>query len=303
VQLEILNEKPENSDLFSISVSKIKQFKNCKAAYKHSYIDKLTKKTWDFNVFGSFLHEVLETYHQFLIDHPDSKYHEVLKDCFWKAYPTYEKQLLSDDLWTIVEDAKGIKNPVQGPYKLFQLNAFKKETFALAGLYLQNHGKALKENRAPDVESVEKAFYFKLDDKYLLNGFIDRVDRHPDGFKVLDYKSSNPRSRKYLAEDLFQLQTYSYVIWTLNPDIQKIHASYVLLRDQNSPIETTFEISDIENVAENMVNQAKLMQAEVGFKETPGTLCRYCSNLENCKPGADYVHEQNIKQLNRAKRY
>lgn len=301
MKIEILSEKPENTNLFNISVSKIKQFKNCKAAYKYAYIDKLPKKTWDFNVFGSFMHEVLETYHQTLIDHPDSKYNQVLKDCFWKAYPNYEAQLLSSDLWYMIEN-KDTREKVtyHKPFTPTQITKFKNDTFGLAGRYLALHGSQLKDGKAPQVSTVEQAFNLVLDDKILLNGFIDRVDLVPNGYHVLDYKSNQPRSRKYLADDLFQLQTYSYVLWVLNPNIEKIEASYLLLREPEKPIETNFEVKELPQVGENFLKQAELMQAEVGFKEEPGSLCRYCSFLDICKPGTEFVAEQDLNLRNRA---
>ncbi len=57
----------------------------------------------------------------------------------------------------------------------------------------------LEEEGLPNVIGVEKDFYINLNNKVLLNGFIDRIQIDPDGLiHVADYKTT--KDPKYLKD-------------------------------------------------------------------------------------------------------
>ena len=61
--------------------------------------------------------------------------------------------------------------------------------------YLNN----IKKNGMPNVIGVEMPFSFNIDDKSVVRGYIDRVDRvAPGEYRVVDYKTS--KNEKYLSE-------------------------------------------------------------------------------------------------------
>src|SRR5690606_681164 len=87
-----------------LSVSKVKTFDSCKAKYKYSYIEKLPKKEFEFHIFGTFCHDVLENFHLKLIelakegnisdknkdDAQIDRWPEIMKICFTEAVETFK---------------------------------------------------------------------------------------------------------------------------------------------------------------------------------------------------------------------
>ena len=57
---KLLKDKPNSFSGEWLSVSKVKTFKDCPAKYRYTYIEKLPRKSWEFQVLGQFAHSSLE---------------------------------------------------------------------------------------------------------------------------------------------------------------------------------------------------------------------------------------------------
>ena len=66
----VLSSREDAGTDFFLSVSKAKTFDQCKAKFKYQYIEKLPKKSWDFQIFGQFLHAILENFHELMLKKP-----------------------------------------------------------------------------------------------------------------------------------------------------------------------------------------------------------------------------------------
>jgi ATP-dependent helicase/DNAse subunit B len=196
---------PENySQHFKLSVSKIKTFESCKAKFYFSYIKYIQKKEWEFQIFGSFLHEVLERFEEFIKNGDSSEENVIMKKAFnnaWKAVPFKNGEKFTK--WSEKVSAEQ-----------------KKECLAILNSYLSLR-KSLKENgNVSKTLDTEKKFNILLQENLLINGFIDLLQEDSDGIlHVIDYKSSS--HTKYLKKDKFQLQTYAYALFLENPELQK----------------------------------------------------------------------------------
>jgi CRISPR/Cas system-associated exonuclease Cas4 (RecB family) len=260
VPATILSIRPDNKDLFTLSVSKVKTFDDCKAQYRFNYIEKLPKKDWDFLIFGKFIHHSLEAFHKALIEDSSQDINDLMKICFDSSSEEYKEKITEvqkTDIWTIL--TKYIAKP-------------KKPT--------------------SNIISVEKPFYIDIDGKILLNGYIDRVQIDADGvLHVADYKTT--KDKKYL-KDFFQLQTYAFVLMLENPDVEVVRASFILLRHDFEFLTKEYTRKDIAPIAEKFLTYADQINEEQLWRPNPKFLCKFCSFLESCEEGKNYLDKKGI---------
>lgn len=261
ILLDSSKEKPK-LDL-SLSVSKAKTFDDCKAKYKFCYIQKLPRIDRDFHIFGKFLHSTLESFHKTIIQNPEQKdqWKEVLSSSFSLAIDEYKEKITKDQI---------------------------KEGQSIVNTYKE----ILEEEGLPNVRAVEQGFLININDKILLNGFIDRVQVDPDGMiHVADYKTT--KDAKYL-KDFFQLKTYCYALMLQDESIKRIRSSFILLRHDFKYITEEFKREDIFPVAEKFVKYAKSIEEEKAWRPNPQFLCKYCDYLDSCKSGYEYLAKKGI---------
>src|SRR4051812_7002227 len=197
----IISARPEEPLDLNLSVSKVKTFKDCAAKFRFQYIEKLPRKDWDHHIFGKFLHEILENFHKAIINGNTDPFHILLTECFKMATENWKDKITKDQ---------------------------KKESWDILNVYLKQITDQKAKKTLPNVIHVEKEFYVDIDGKILLNGFIDRVQIDPDGvLHEADYKTT--KNKRYL-KDYFQLLTYAFVLCLEDPSLQKVRASYTLLR-------------------------------------------------------------------------
>jgi RecB family exonuclease len=169
----------------------------------------------------------------------------------------------------------------------------KKECWHIIDEYLRLVTNDKKNNLTANVLACEKNFELLIGGKVLLNGMIDRVQLDDDNIiHVCDYKTS--KNKKYLKDDFFQLLTYAYVIVTEDPNIEKVRASYILLRHNFEYITTEFQKNEILNVADKYVQYADQILAEKEFKPNPTNLCRFCDHVNICPEGRKMVDPTSI---------
>lgn len=248
----------------TLSVSKVKTFKDCPAKYKFNYIEKLPQKEWEFLSFGKFLHEVLETYYKSLLSGDNDSHNLILTKAWKLAFINWKAKLSGEQ----ITDAKKICNE-----------------------FLVDQ---LKTSKNTAVIGVEKSFYIDIDGKVLLNGFIDRVQLDADGvIHVTDYKTT--KNKKYLKNDFFQLLTYAYVMCLEDPSLKKVRGSYILLRHGFEMIVKEFERDEIMTMESKFLDYANNISAEKLFRPKPTMLCNYCSFLDACDAGQNFTGKQNVK--------
>lgn len=251
---------------FRLSVSKTKTFLDCKAKYKYTYIDKLPRKTWDFHTLGKFCHKVLEDFHNAYINGSQSPYNVTMSKAFKDAFELYRSEM----------------NP-----------EMKKECWKMIDQYLRLVTSDKRNNLAANVLACEKNFELLVGGKIILNGMIDRVQLDDDNvIHVCDYKTS--KNKKYLKEDFFQLLTYAYVIVTEDPSIEKVRASYILLRHNFEYLTAEFSKNDILKVSDKYIKYADQILNEKDFAPNPTNLCRFCDHVNICTEGRKIADPSSI---------
>jgi RecB family exonuclease len=254
------------TDELRLSVSKTKTFIDCKAKYKFCYIEKLPRKEWDFHVFGKFCHAALEWFHNQYIEGCLLPYNMTMNDAFKVAWAEYKDRMTPD---------------------------MKKDCWEILNKYLALITKDKQRGLPANVIKVEKRFDFAITDNLVLNGAIDRIQLDADNVvHVADYKTT--KNKKYLKNDWFQLLTYAYVIVSEDPTIEKVRASYILLRHDYEYITTEFSKEDILAVKAKYEAYAEQMRNEKEFAPNPTALCNYCDYLNSCPAGKAKSFNQNI---------
>lgn len=253
-------------DDLRLSVSKTKTFLDCKAKYKFCYIEKLPRKDWDFHVFGKFCHRVLEFFHQQYVDGCLLPYNVTMGDGFKVAMTEFKDKMTPE---------------------------MKKECWEIVNQYLKIVTKDKKSGLPANVINVEKRFEININDNLVLNGAIDRIQLDADNIvHVADYKTT--KNKKYLKNDFFQLLTYAYVIVSEDPTIEKVRASYILLRHNFEYVTQEFSKADILEVKDKYLKYADQILAEKEFVANPTNLCNYCDYLNNCPAGKSKAYDKQL---------
>ncbi len=258
IQATLLPKKDESNVDMTLSVSRAKMFDDCKAKFKFRYIDRLPRIDRDFLIFGKYLHQVLENFHRELIEKPERKndWHNVLKESLNAAYNEYSGSLTGLQC----KEAQDI---------------------------IDEYAELLEEDGLPDVIGVEKPFYINLNNKVLLNGFIDRVQIDSDGIlHVADYKTT--KDPKYL-QDFFQLMTYCYALCLEDESLKRVRASFILLRHSFDSLTQEFTRQEVISVAEKFLRYAYNIEEEKLWRPNPQFLCKYCDYVEYCREGKNFL--------------
>lgn len=256
---KILLAKPEESNLFKLSVSKAKTFKDCKAKYRFTYIEKLPRKEWDFHVYGKFLHEIFERFYQKRLNGDTGADNIVLSASWREAIANWKEKLSSEQI---------------------------KEAKETCVAFLKN----LKTDTSR-VIAVEDPFDIDIDGKVLLNGFIDRVQIDEDEMlHVSDYKTT--KKVEYLEKDFFQLKTYAFVMCLRDPNLERVRTSYILLRHGLRLIPKEFSREEIMKIEDKFLEYAEKIHAEKLFRPKTSPLCKSCDHLEICEEGLRFTGKQ-----------
>lgn len=258
VEATLLPTRDQSNVDMTLSVSKAKTFDDCKAKFKFCYIDKLPRVDRDFHIFGKYLHQILENFHLYIINNPERRddWVSVLKEASDSAYAEYSEQITGVQQ----KEAKDI---------------------------IREYQSILEEDGLPNVLAVEKEFYINLNNKVLLNGFIDRIQLDKDGLiHVIDYKTT--KDPKYL-KDFFQLMTYCYALCLGDESLTRIRGSFVLLRHNFDYLTQEFTRDEVISVAEKFLKYAYSIEDEKLWRPNPQFLCKYCDFLESCKSGKDFL--------------
>lgn len=263
IEAKLLPTKDKSDVDMTLSVSKAKTFDDCKAKFKFCYIDFLPRIERDFHIFGSFLHQVLENFHRDLLDNSSLQdtWSDVLDVAWDSAYSEYSEKITGDQY----KDAKKI---------------------------VDEYKDVLNEEGLPNVIGVEKSFYININNRVLLNGFIDRIQIDPDGLvHVADYKTT--KDPKYL-KDFFQLMTYCYALCLEDESIKRIRASFILLRHSFDYMTQEYTREEVIKVAEKFLKYAALVDDEKLWRPNPQFLCKYCDYLDHCREGRDFLIRRGV---------
>ena len=142
---------------------------------------------------------------------------------------------------------------------------------------------AMEDPRRLEPHAQEMAVSTELPDGFTLRGFVDRVDRSPDGkIRLVDYKTGRSPGAGYESKAMFQMRFYALVWWRMTGDVPA-RLQLMYLRDGQiisyDPAETELLATEKKVLA---LRDAIGRAVEDGFRPSPSALCNWCSFHEYC---------------------
>lgn len=243
----------KDSIILKLSASKVKTYHQCPRKYYYNYIEKLPKKQWDHFDIGTLAHGTLDLFHKKYMKDSEKKCNlaRIMKNAFKQQREQMEKTgHLTPEILLETRD--------------MLLN------------YLNN----ISENGiGSEILELEKEFILPLNDKYEIQGIIDRLDLDNDGvYHIKDYKTS--KKPKYMEPE--QLNIYGIYLLDKFPDIDFFRGSYIMLRFGNMHISYDFNRDDVEKKKKQLIEYASLITEEERWITRPSILCDWCDFKTAC---------------------
>ncbi len=148
-----------------------------------------------------------------------------------------------------------------------------------------------------NIVATEKRFYVPLNDKHVLNGIIDRIDKLPiGGYEVIDYKTSKKLPTQDEVDKDKQLCIYNFAVGALWPDVQDVRLTlYFLKFDQK--ITTTRRVDEVKSIKDEIIATADKIENESKWEPKSNPLCDWCEYGEFCPLQKDKIRSQNPKLI------
>jgi ATP-dependent helicase/DNAse subunit B len=264
-----------------LSHSKMSAYVECPYYFKMAYIDKvpLEIKGNYHTALGNGIHKVLEDFYKnkdYSIKYLDNLWEMVCKKGYTEKNGEFVSPILKDDQYDFPKGEEE-KNMLyyHGKKLLKEYFHKNKHSFGLNKL-------------------VATELNFKIEvgkGKVILNGYIDRVDRTPEGkLIVVDYKTGKEKTREEVDVD-FQLTMYSFAIRKTFGEIEdSLSLHYIksgnIIQSRRSKIHFDELLERVKYVKKGI--------EEKRFDPTEGDQCRYC--LYDCPLGIN--KESRIAYLN-----
>lgn len=124
----------------------------------------------------------------------------------------------------------------------------------------------------------------QIHESFEVRGFIDRVDRAPDGgIRIVDYKTGRSPSAGFESKAMFQMRFYALAWWRMTDEIPRLLQLMYLSDGQflrYSPDEDDLRSTERKILA---VRDAISRSADAGtFDPSPSRLCDWCSHRALC---------------------
>lgn len=241
--------------ILTLSPSRIKTYQQCPRKYYYTYVAKLPRKDWAHFTLGTLCHGVLEFFHEeYRKDGEKLNLKRLMKEAFRKQREVMKKENIDTDL----------------PAEILS------EARDLMAEYLE---RMEKQGIGSEILSLEENFNIRLDDKYSVQGIVDRIDMDPDGIMhIRDYKTT--KNLKYMEP--YQLQVYGMHLLNKYPDVDRFRGSYIMLRHKGKPVSYDFNAEDVRKIRASVLDYAARITQEERWITKGSGLCDWCDFKDPC---------------------
>lgn len=255
-------------EMLQLSPSRISDFQQCPALYKYRAIDKLPERPGLDALRGSLVHLILEKlYAKKAIDRTFDSATSSTMRC-WEELLSAEP-----DLICALDDK--IEYPLTLAHSIAQdrLDILFEEVKVLVANYF-----GLEDPTRVEPESTEKLIEFDLNPNLKIKGYVDRIDRSPQGWiRINDYKTGKSPNENFSTKAMFQLKFYALVIFKQINEIPKMLRLIYLKNSQILTYEPTIKdleltLAKVETIA-SQINEAKTTNL---WPTRVSKLCDYC---------------------------
>ena len=258
-----------------LSVSRLRRYEECPLAFYYQYVDKpepaLDAVRGEPAEFGTVLHDALERTYRWILDEElEGPFPEAEALEFFRL-AWIDSGLVGVGLYQEGRELLRRYATDTGRVDHMRTLAVEREFNLLVG----PTGCRL-------VDESEKTQWVEDADHFVINGYIDRVDKPESGtVEIIDYKSSRLLfSKEELADDL-QMSVYALVAQVLYPWATEIRMSFHMLRHGLRQT-TVRSIEDLESARQYVL--ALGTRTEKGpYKPKLNTHCGTCDHRARCE--------------------
>lgn len=257
--------------IIKTSYSALDTFKQCPLKYKFQVIEKIKAPKSKEAVFGNKIHSALEYFHK---KQPASP---TLDELLSYLKENWQSDIFGDEQTDMIYFSEAIK--------------------ILKNYY--EHYLKIKDNFT--VLDTETRFEVLLESpkdkeqKCLLAGIIDRIDKTKTGIEIIDYKTAKRLPSQEDADNSLQFSLYCLGVinrWPqfLNYGLENIKLTFYYLKHQET-LSTTRTKEQLDHIREQIWE--KLAQIEKSeFQPMPSALCDYCGYKKICPMWKHLYREQ-----------
>lgn len=252
----------------SLSPSRAGDFLTCPLLYRLRVIDKLPEPPSASAVRGTLVHGALEDL--FALEAPERTADRAVE--------------LFEQRWLALQetDPESAQVLIEGMSADASPSMVAQAVVAPARTLLDTYF-AMEDPTRQEPHAREMAVTTDLDNGLTLRGFVDRVDRAPDGrIRLVDYKTGKSPSPGYEAKAMFQMRFYALVWWRMTGDVPA-RLQLMYLKDGQT---ISYQPESEELLATERkvlaIRDAIARAVDDGFRPSPSTLCNWCSFHEYC---------------------
>ena len=264
-----------------ISYSALETYKTCPLKYKFQEIEKIKTPKSKEAVFGTILHSTLNfIYTPSLLP------------------PTLEQAL---DYFSRNWNSDVFENELE------ERSAFSQGVSMVQDYYKKNDPAKV------NIVDLESRFQIEIgedDNKHIVSGIIDRIDKTEEGYEIIDYKTTKKMPAQEKVKNDLQLSVYHLGVANRWPSIIKenrpIKVSLYFLKhgEKLSSIRTNIQLEETkENIIKNLESIVRSHKEEK-FDARPNVLCDWCEYQRRCpffkhkfKEEKIFFNDQDIKAL------
>jgi RecB family exonuclease len=241
--------------LMRISYSALDAYKSCPLKYKYQQIDKIKTPKSKEAIFGTILHSTMKFIHT--------------------------PGILSPTLEQAMEFFSNSWNPA-----VFDSPEEERAAFVQGVKIIQDY---YKRNNPADfnIVNLESRFQIEIGEKenrHIVSGIIDRIDRTADGFEIIDYKTAKKMPTQDRVEGDMQLSVYLAAFLSYYPEerknLDRLKVSLYFLKHgmKLSASRTEEQLKENEAV---FLETIKLIEEEK-FEPIISPLCDWCGYQNIC---------------------
>jgi putative RecB family exonuclease len=250
----------------SLSPSRAGDFMTCPLLYRLRVIDKIPEPPAAAAVRGTLVHGALEDL--FALDAADRTVDRAvaLFEERWRSLQDSDPVSAAVLVSGLAEDATSVAQAVIAPAR------------SLLDTYF-----TMEDPSRLEPHAREMAVSTDLPDGLTLRGYVDRVDRAPDGrIRLVDYKTGKSPGAGFESKAMFQMRFYALVWWRMTGDVPT-RLQLLYLKDGQS---IAYEPEAEELLATERkilaIRDAIARAVDDGFSPSPSALCAWCSFHDLC---------------------
>ena len=253
----------------SLSPSRSSDFLQCPLLYRFRTIDQLPEEPSKAAIRGTLVHKVLEN----LFELPAGERTVSGAKKIFELELSHLHRVRPEEFQIVVGESQPVTN-----VSSFIESALESVTPLLDTYFTMEDPSRL------EPFAREMALSVELSDDFSIRGFIDRVDKSPQGaIRVVDYKTGKSPRERYAEKAMFQMRFYALAWWKITNDIP--HTLQIMYLGDGKFLRYQPDLSDLAATEKRIlaIRSAIERSAELGsFSPSPSKLCNWCSFKSKC---------------------